>query len=191
MSMPNSNKYPGYLLVANTNNPRDELHRGVILLVNHTDDLAVGIQLNNQLTNMTLKEIAVNTGIEWEGEFDDAEPLYYGGSHNSTRVHVIHTPDWRGSSTVMINSEIAVTNDISVLAAISRGEGPKQYRACAGHWIWNAGDLNMELAPKQKRVSHKWEVAPATGELVFDYEGADQWRQALLESAHHSAAQWF
>lgn len=189
--MTNSNKFPGYLLVANTNNPRDEMHRGVILLVNHTDNVAVGIQLNNMLTNMTLKEIAVNTGIEWDGEFDEADPLYYGGSANSTRVHVIHTPDWRGHSTVMINSEIAVTNDISILAAISRGEGPSQYRACAGHWIWDTDELDMELDPHQKRVAHKWEIAPATSELVFDYEGPDQWRQALLESAHHSAAQWF
>jgi putative AlgH/UPF0301 family transcriptional regulator len=189
--MTNSNKYPGYLLIANTNNPRDEMHRGVILVVNHNEHLAVGIQINNQLTNMTVKEVAVNTGMEWETDYETAEPLYYGGSHNSGRVHVIHTPDWRATSTVMINSDLAVTNDISILAAISRGEGPAKYRACAGHWLWNSDALDAELDPRQKRVTHKWEIAPATADLVFDYEGPDQWRQALLESAHHSAAQWF
>lgn len=188
--MPKSNKYPGYLLLANANNPRDEMHRGVILVVNHTDDLAVGIQLNNVLTNMTLKEVAINTGMEWEDEYN-AEPLYYGGSQNSSRVHVIHSPDWKGANTILINSEIAVTNDISIMAAISRGEGPSRYRACAGHWIWHSDALDLELDPQHRRSLHKWEIAPATGELVFDYDGADQWRQGLLDSAHHSAAQWF
>jgi putative AlgH/UPF0301 family transcriptional regulator len=149
----------------------------------------VGIQLNNQLTNMTVKEVAVNQGMEWM--INSTEPLYYGGSHNSSRVHVVHTPDWRGPTTVMINSEIAVTNDISILSAISAGEGPTQYRACAGHWIWDTEELERELNPRVRGVSHRWEITPASADVVFDLDGTDQWRQSLLESAHHSAQQWF
>jgi len=157
-------------------------------LVNHGNNLSVGLQINNVLSNMTLNEVAVNTGLEYEGTPD--EPLYFGGSNNSSRVHVIHSPDWEGHSTVRLNKDISVTNDVSILAAISRGEGPTKYRACAGHWMWEADVLDRQLDPHSKS-QHKWEVAPATEELVFDYEGSDQWRQALLESAHFSAAQWF
>jgi len=192
--MPNTERYQGYALVANANNPRDDLYRSVILLVsfgNQThlhSNVAVGIQINKPLVNMTLQEIAVNLNIEYTNP--QADHLYYGGSGNSGRIHIIHTPDWSGDNTVMLNKDISVTSDISILNAIAHGYGPSQYRACAGHWMWNQSDLDEQLS-SNNTDPHNWEIAPASKELVFEYDNADQWRQGLLEAAHHTASQWF
>lgn len=185
--MPKKN-YQGCLLVANPSNPKDELSKAVILLVSHHPTKSVGIQINNPLTDLDLQTVSNNIGIDFEGQ----DPLWYGGSIGSNKIHVVHSNDWAGLSTVKINDEISITHDISVLAALSRGEGPKQYRACAGYWGWEAGDLDQQLDPKQAdKVSHKWETLEATLENVFEGEGPDQWHKAIEESTKNQVNAYF
>jgi len=179
-------KYPGYLLVANPNNPRDELSRSVILLLSHTDDISVGLQSNNPMTETDLRTIANNLHMDYHAD----DPLYYGGNMSINKIHVVHSPDWQGLSTVQLNNEISVTSDISILAALSRGEGPQQFRACAGYWFWGENRLNKQLDPRWKEEPHKWEMTPGTLENVFTEDGPDQWRCALDEAAHYKVNAW-
>jgi putative transcriptional regulator len=180
-------KYPGYLLLANPNNPRDELSKSVLLIVTHTNNLAIGLQINNPLEDIDLQTVADNIGMDYP--YND--PLFYGGNIAQNKIHVVHSLDWRGMSTVKLNDQIAVTNDISVLAAISQGEGPKFYRACAGYWLWEDGRLDQQLDPKTKNEPHKWEISPATIENVFSGEGPEQWRNAIDEAAKFQVNAWF
>jgi len=180
-------RYPGYLLVANPNNPRDELSRSVILVANHTADVAIGLQINNPLEDIDLQTVAQNLGMD----FDKNAQLWYGGNMNTNKIHVIHSNDWKGLSTVKMSDEISVTNDISVLAAIARGEGPEHFRACAGYWIWSDGRLDRMLNPREKEDPMKFEITPATIESVFDGEGPDQWRSVLDKAAKYQVNAWF
>ena len=50
-------KYLGHLLVANPNNPRDELSKSVMLLVTHNQQNAIGLQINNAVDQLNLKTI--------------------------------------------------------------------------------------------------------------------------------------
>jgi putative transcriptional regulator len=180
--------FQGHLLVANPNNPRDELSRAVVLLVTHTNDKCVGIQINNPVTDPDLQTISANIGIDFTG----SDPLWYGGSVGTNKIHVVHSTDWSGLSTIKINDEISVTNDISVLAALSRGEGPNLFRACAGYWVWEDGELDHQLDPKNTdRTTHKWETVEATVDNVFDGEGPEQWRKVIEESARQQVSSWF
>ena len=180
-------KYPGHLLLANPHNPQDELSKSVLLIVTHTNRLGIGLQLNNPMEDIDLQTVADNIGIEYSG----SDPLYYGGNIGQNKIHVVHSTDWRGMSTVLLNDELAVTNDVSVLAAISQGEGPKYYRACAGYWLWDDGRLDQQLDPRSRVEPHKWEVSPATLENVFTGEGPDQWRAALDAAAAYRINAWF
>lgn len=177
--------FPGHLLVANPNNPIDDLYKSVILLVSHTADIAIGVQINSIVDNLDLQAVAESMDLWFIGD----DPLWFGGPENNNKIHVIHSTDWRSMSTVQITDEIAVTNDISILAAISQGEGPEYYRACAGYWVWKKGKLDAELTTSNQQV-HKWEVIPADSELVFDADGSDQWRWALEESARYQVSNW-
>jgi putative transcriptional regulator len=180
-------KYDGYLLAANPGNPKDDLQRSVILLLRHADDVAVGLQINRQLGSITLAEVSRNNGIH----ISDNAPLWYGGDAEERKIHVIHSTDWMGLSSINVTEELAVTNDISVLAAISRGEGPEHFRACTGYWVWENGRMNHMLDPTHDTELVKWEILPATMETVFAEEGLDQWLLAIDRSAQYQTATWF
>ena len=191
MSISLSNFYSGQLLVANPNNPRDELSKSVSLLVSHNRRLAIALQLNNSLSHMTLQEVAVNTGLDTSDPASRLDaPLYYGGVHNVHRVQVIHTPDWFGPTTTVLNKQIAITSDISILQALSQGRGPKLFRACAGYWSWEDGKLDDQLDNSNRDQSHRWEIAEANIATVFEVEGDEQWQTSLINAAHITTAQW-
>ena len=184
-----ANQYTGYLVVANPFNPTDDLRNSVVLLISHGNNVAVGIQLNCMLEEMTLKEVAQNIGIDFQ--ISHTENLYHGGNFHTSRVHVVHSSDWQGLSTVKLTDDISITNDISILNAIARGDGPRHYRPCAGYWIWDGDSLERQLDSKDTIEAYKWEICPATIDLVFNHDGSEQWKQALIESAHFSASIWF
>lgn len=180
--------YQGHLLAANPSNPRDELDQAVILLLSHTSETAIGLQINMPFEQLTLDSVSENLGIS----IDVTDPIYQGGSNNVNKISVIHSTDWTGMSTVLLTEHLAVTNDISVLAAISRGEGPEYYRACAGYWMWDSKQLEEQLDPKtNSRTRYKWEAVPAKPVDIFDLDGGDQWRATLESCARHQVAAWF
>lgn len=178
--------YQGHLLAANPNNPRDELDRAVILLIGYGADTVFGLQINNPYDDLNIKSISDNIGID----LDIDAGIYRGGSNGLGKISVVHSADWTGLSTVLISENLAVTNDISVLAALSRGEGPEYFRACAGHWLWERSQLESQLDPHTK-TRYKWEAVPARLETVFGLEGEEQWQTALEESARHQVSAWF
>jgi len=180
-------KYDGFLLAANPANPKDELERSVILLLRHADDVAVGLQINRVLKGPTLNDVFINNGID----MDTDAPLWYGGNMEERKVHVVHSTDWMGLSSINITDDLAVTNDISVLAAVSRNEGPEYFRACTGYWVWDDGRMNHMLDPRDTAEPIKWEILPATMETVFAEEGIDQWLLAIDRSAQYQTASWF
>lgn len=178
----------GQLLVANPSNPRDSFEESVILVVAHLEHMAVGLQINNICVEPTIQEIAYSLGIWLEGQ----DPVWRGGYHQMHKIHMIHSTDWQGASTVKINDDIAVTNDISVLTALSQGLGPQQFRACAGLCVWPMGELDRQLDPQQAAsVAYRWETVDATAELVFDTVSSQQWRRCLEESAKRQVSSWF
>lgn len=187
--MPATNQYPGYLLVANPNNPRDSMSRSVILLTEHEGSRAIGIQLNKPLANMTLAEVAINAGMEYQNS--SREALHFGGNFATNKVNIIHSSDWYSSGTVKLTKDISVTHDISILSAISQRQGPRHYRACSGCWVWENYSLDYQLDSFHPMEHHRWEVAPAIVNTIFDLSGLDQWRKAIEDAANYSTAQWF
>jgi putative transcriptional regulator len=179
--------YRGHLLAANPSNPKDDLSQAVILLINQTPLTAIGLQLNFPIEELTLSSISDKIGIA----IDDDSPIYRGGNANINKISIIHSTDWKGLSTTTINSDIAVTNDISILAALSRGEGPEYFRACSGHWVWTDGELGEQLKSNNNNVPYKWETIPATINNVFNNNGWSQWHDVLNESAQLTVASWF
>jgi putative transcriptional regulator len=178
---------PGHLLLANPNNPKDELSRSVMLLLSHTHRMSIALQLNNPVVDFDLRLVANGLGMEYHYN----EPVYYGGSTNTHKVHVIHSSEWKGISTIQLNDEISVTSDVCVIKAITDGTGPDHYRACAGYWAWFDGKLDHQLDPISRKYPHTWEIAPATIENVFTGEGPDQWRATLGDSTKYQINEWF
>jgi putative transcriptional regulator len=181
--------YQGQLLAAHPGNPKDGDHTAVVLVITNKDNITVGLQVNQTMENPPLSTICHNIGIDYEG----LDPLYFGGQISQNKIHVVHSLDWQGLTTVKINSEIGVTNDISILAAISRGEGPEYFRACVGYWLWEHGRFEQQINPKEypSKEIHRWESVPATIENLFSTTDEEQWRSILEASARQQVANWF
>lgn len=184
-------KLSGNLLASSPAMFRDDVQQKVILLISHTDQLSIGIQINQESIGQTLQAIGRRMGIDIPG----SDPIWHGGNLGRDKIHIIHSTDWMGMSSVKITEDIAVTNDISILIALSKSNGPNQFKACAGFLSWSHDELMHSLGVKSASVEiyqTAWEIVPASTELTFSDQGGDQhWLKTLEASAAYQSTQWF
>jgi putative AlgH/UPF0301 family transcriptional regulator len=182
--------YRGQLLGAHPRRRESLLRGGVVLVVDHDAGGSIGLQINRAIaTGISIGSVMNNMGLSIAVD----QPLYVGGTENTNRIIIVHTMDWSTDSTVQVTDNIGYSNDISVLSAISSGEGPEQFRAVAGFMRWPAGQLEREIAGEVAwgAVESSWSLVPATCELVFDLDDQEQWRTVLETHARQQIAIWF
>jgi putative transcriptional regulator len=181
--------YRGYLLAAHPRRQEPILRKGVLLILDHDATGAIGLQINKPFTNdITFQTVMQNVGLHT----DQDQPLYNGGQESTNRIHVIHSLDWYTSNTTKVTNRIGVSHDVSVLAAISKGEGPEHFRVVAGFTRWLPGHIEGEVAGKEPWHSwSSWSYAPAEVETVFGSDDIDQWHKVIAESGRLQIANWF
>jgi putative AlgH/UPF0301 family transcriptional regulator len=185
----------GQLLVSHAHNdPQWALNRSVVLITHHmATGAAAGLQINHALDHFNTLQLAQSMGLDvgtWTQSHANltAMPLYYGGNRHAHRAQVIHTRDWSSAATRVLTEDLAVTSDISILAAMVSGQGPQQFRVCVGTWIWTNLDRELTL---QQAGRHSWEVVPAAdAKLVFDLDSDAQWQQCLSLAVQHNVDRW-
>jgi putative AlgH/UPF0301 family transcriptional regulator len=186
-----NDKFPGYLLASSPALYQDNELQKVILVISHTSQLVIGIQINQEIMGQTIQAVSGRLGINIDGR----DPLWNGGILGRDKIHVIHSTDWAGMSTVNLTDDIAVTSDISVLAALSRGDGPSRFRACAGFYSWGNDEFMDSLGIRPTGIMRKktdWEMSPSDPESVLgDLNGDDQWLSILEASAIYQSTKWF
>jgi putative transcriptional regulator len=186
----NLSNLKGQLLASHPKRAEPALRKGVILVVRHDETGAVGLQINKQFhdESFTLYTVMKNQGLYTDLD----QPLYYGGDDGPSRIHIIHSLDWYASSTVKINQNIGVSNDVSILAAISENEGPEYFRAIAGYTKWGRGKLDLEvLGQEPYSIVDSWSCAPASMESVFELDDIDQWYKVIDDSTKIQVSAWF
>jgi putative transcriptional regulator len=176
----------GELLVANPLNPKEGLAHSVILVVSHTNNGSLGLQLNCPIKTMPLNTVFAQIGLRYNGN----DFVHQGGPTNPGKIHMVHSLDWRGLTTIEIAPNIGMTNDISVLTALTNNEGPEHFRACAGVLPWMDTVLEDQLNSRSK-TEYKWEIAPANLSTVFEYDELDQWHKCVEASAREQVNRWF
>jgi putative transcriptional regulator len=181
--------YQGYLLAAHPKRQDPILRRGVMLILDHDQTGAIGLQINKPFTNeVSFQTVMKNVGLS----VDQDQPLYNGGIESTNRIHVIHSLDWYSPTTVKVTDYIGVSNDISVLTAISNNEGPDYFRVCAGFTRWMPRHLEGEVVGEEPwTINQSWSFIPATLESVFTLDDIDQWHKVIGESSRQQVASWF
>lgn len=179
----------GKLLVAHPLYPEGSMKKSVMLMINQGSVLGnIGICINKPFVGVDFNVVMLNAGLN--GDFD--ELLYKGGDNNENRVYVVHSLDWSSPSTVHLNDQIGVSTDLSILAALSQGQGPEYFRACAGYHRWDKNQLEGELSGKDPWSSvHMWSQVPSSIELVFDLDWENQWKNLIACSANLVVNSWF
>ena len=178
----------GKIIIAPPHHLEGHFSKSVVLIAQHSMSGAWGVMVNRRSKTVDMRAIMNAAGIEYRG----SEEIFLGGPVEPTRVHVIHTLDWTSSSTLKITDNIGITGDISVLAAISQGEGPMLYRAGVGLAVWSAGQLDGEMSGKEPWTKeHQWLLTDATPELCLTGAGEEQWQRAIDDCINHRISNLF
>jgi putative AlgH/UPF0301 family transcriptional regulator len=179
--------YQGLVLAANPLNPKNRMEKSVILVMNQIGSAIIGLQLNNQIADLQFNDVIRNLGF-WSATNPS---VYFGGNLGPNRLHLVHSLDWSSLTTVVVNNQIGVTSDISILAAISEHQGPEYFRACAGYWSWGDELLSQQIdSVNNPDQEYKWECTEADIENVFEYNEEDQWNHIIMKSTELQIKKW-
>jgi putative transcriptional regulator len=185
--MRDSKSLTGHIIVPQPKSRDPFFFRGVILVADHKPSGAWGLMVNKPTKTLLLSDVMQAAGIDSERK----DKIFIGGPVEPNRVNIIHSLDWSSLSTLKINNDIGITNDISVLAAIQEGFGPVLYRTCIGVSAWAAGQLDAECQGESPwRQEDRWLYAPATIESIFNLTNDEQWEKCIDIVAKNKISTW-
>ncbi len=162
----------GQLLVATPILPDPRFMRTVIYMVRHDENGAMGLVLNRPMSEISLARLLDQLGVESEGVTGNIR-LHYGGPVERSRGFLLHTADYVGKSTLLLQDRVALSGQPEVWRAIAAGAGPRRSLFVLGHSGWGAGQLESEM-----RAGH-WVVVPADEDLLFDEDYDGKWSRAM------------
>lgn len=177
----------GYLLIAPPKASDHRFANSVIFICAHTAAGAWGLVINRPVINVPIRNVFKRLGFEnsVEGTVHDGGPVDQNG------LHIVHSTELSVPATHFVTDELAVSSDLHLVDSMSNGYIPNKFRACAGACTWAPNQLDGEMEGKAPwRKEHRWLYTPATPELVFGYEGIEQWRMCLDQSAAHATKDW-
>lgn len=164
----------GKLLLAMPGIGDPRFERAVIAMCVHDEEGAVGIGIGHQRTDIRLRDLLSQLGID-PGAADD-RPVLHGGPVEPGRGFVLHSRDWGGQDTIHVNGEgggFALTGTIDVLKAIAQGCGPERYLVALGYAGWGEGQLDEEMS------CHGWFTAKGSDTILFDTAATDRWEASF------------
>jgi putative transcriptional regulator len=156
----------GKLLIAGPGLLDPNFWRTVVLVVEHSDEGALGLVLNRP------SETSVRESVpQLEELVDGDEPLFIGGPVQPSSVIVLARLEDPGDAAVL------AFDDIGVIGAGSESDpsadGVRQGRAFVGHAGWGAGQLDSELERGD------WITEPARREDAFSEDPRELWSSVL------------
>jgi putative transcriptional regulator len=152
----------GAFLVASPHLPDPNFFRSVVLMVEHSDEGALGLILN-RVTNTTLKEVWQSVG---QASCETDQHLYLGGPVNGPLMALHADPNLEGTEVI---PHVFFSSEKQTLEALVLPPA-RQFRIFSGYAGWGPGQLEQEL-----RVGG-WLVAAAHSHQIFGNE-EDLWRQ--------------
>lgn len=142
----------------------------VSLLCEHSDKGAVGLVINRP-TELVLSAMLDQMGLTHDKISED-RPIYWGGPVQPERGFVVHREPGGWESCMEIQDNLFVTTSRDILAAISAGEGPREYIVTLGYAGWGAGQLEDEIK------LNSWLNTPLDSSILFAMPPRDRWQAA-------------
>jgi putative transcriptional regulator len=155
----------GQLLIASPGLVDPNFWRTVVLIVEHSDEGALGLVLNRP------SETTVGEAVsELERLLDVDDPLYIGGPVQPSALIVL------AEFEVASDAALIAFEDVGVLASgVQDDPGPsvRRGRAFVGHAGWGPGQLDSELERGD------WILEPAEREDAFTTQPLELWPSVL------------
>ena len=133
----------------------------LVYICEHNENGALGIIVNRPI-DMNLAGLFDKIDIKLEDETLGQLPVYFGGPVQLDRGFVLHRPVGHWQSTLLINSEVALTSSRDVLSSVGSLGQPTEFIVTLGYAGWDAGQLEEELA------QNSWLTVPAKASILFE-----------------------
>jgi putative transcriptional regulator len=162
----------GRVLVATEAIRDPRFARAVIYLVRHSEQGALGLVINVPMGAVPFERALRPLGLEAPPGSGDLQ-IYYGGPVDERHGFVLHTPDWKGDGTTVVDGRFALTEDPKILQSMAAGTGPRRALFVLGYAGWAPGQLDAEL------TTGAWGIAAADERLVFEMDPHQKWIEAM------------
>lgn len=164
----------GQMLIAMPAIADESFAQSLIYLCAHTPEGAMGIMVNRPLHRPSFDDLMAQLEI---APLPPARRirLCAGGPVDHGRGFVLHTADWTGEGSLIVDQALALTASLDVLKAIAGGGGPREGVLALGYVGWGPGQLDSEFQ------TNSWLSAPADEQLLFGSEHETKWRRALAK----------
>ena len=169
---PGSAFLEGQLLIAMPAMTDPRFERTVIYVCAHNAEGAMGLVINKLFDKIGFNELLSQLEITPADPTPDMT-IHFGGPVESQRGFVLHTAEYVGKGTVVVDDQVALTASIDILKELANGSGPKSTLLALGYAGWGPGQLEDEFG------DNAWLHAPFDASLVFEGDIDTKWQRAL------------
>ncbi|MCZ6453281.1 MAG: YqgE/AlgH family protein [Alphaproteobacteria bacterium] len=162
----------GKLLIAMPAMTDPRFERSVIYVCTHNSDGAMGLVVNKLFDEIDFRGLLTQLEIT-PAETSPKLNIHFGGPVESQRGFVLHTAEYVGKGTVVVDDHVALTATLDILKELAEGNGPKSTMLALGYAGWGPGQLEFEFS------ENAWLHAPFDEALVFDGDVETKWNRAL------------
>lgn len=179
----------GKLLVAHPKlSETDWFYKTVVYIYNDTPEYTLGITLNVETTT-TISRLCHDKGIIYPDSYDK---INKGGPVSQTAILMLHSDDWIASNTIDAGPGYRLSSDNRMLERLSLGDTPAYWRLCIGLSTWGPGQLDLEIAGEfPYDNSNSWLICDANDDIMFNYNGEEQWKAAVELSSQQMINTYF
>lgn len=164
----------GQLLVALPSLSDPRFTRTVIYMVKHDARGATGLIINRPIGDVPISVLLKQTGLPEKGATGSIK-LHVGGPVEPTRISVLHSDDYKGPETTLLEGGMAVTSQPDILEAIAAGKGPRRTHFNVGFAGWGPGQLEEEIR------DGAWVSVPSDSAIIFDDAYETKWDRAMAK----------
>lgn len=178
---------PGDVIIAAPDCPDPRFRKTVIMITEHTDRGTMGICLN-RVTERRVRDIVEPTGLVLG--WDDS--VYWGGPVQPNTVWILHDSDWSTEQTLPVNTEWAMTSNISMFEKMSLDQMPQRYRVVSGVVGWDSDQLRAEIQGLGPwRQEHSWLILNRPDpELLLAVNPEELWGHCLQQCSLQTVSHW-
>lgn len=173
-----NSQFEGKFLVAMPNMNCDVFHRSIIYICAHSNEGAMGFQVNKS-GKMTLRDLIKSTdlgakdAIKVKSKGSASALVRDGGPVDEHRGFVLHSADYDSDATIPISDKVYLTSNLQILRSIAEGIGPNQTAIALGYAGWGPGQLEDEFA------DNAWLSVEADPQLVFEPSNDGKYERML------------
>lgn len=169
--------FRGQLLISPPSVKGNFWQKSVIFITEDHDKGSIGLVLNKP-SQTSIEDFAQQYQIKLYGPLNGM--IHIGGPVNVRSFTMLHTNEWSCNNTLPINQDFSLSSTDGLLTRLSSGDTPIGWRLFVGICGWQPEQLLNEYKgypPYNHNTS--WLTARATQDLVFHFNGPEQWTTSL------------